>query len=225
MILGYQGVEPPNGDDSDEDYDSGAESLWDGEGYDLCEDISFSIACLVELRTSLEQNLVRAEKNRTQAARPSPVSFCLSDPAKIYVSLVREKFKQAPDQLVERLGEANWQRHVGVRKRMENNNDSEEGLESAYSVFRPYSVFHDSGIGTSVPAQTSYAPSHTSFLSSNTEEGQNSLRVPPTPKEVGTGKPFKCDFCGKSLASIKNRVEWKSVSTSFLAFTRSWGKG
>ncbi len=215
MISGYQGVEPPDGDDSDEDYDSGAEGLWNGESYDLCEDIGFSIACLAELRTSLEQNLVRAEKNRSHNARPPPVSFCLSDPAKIYVSLVREKFRQAPDQLVERLGQANWQRHVGVRKRIESTiGIVEEVPKTACSIFRPYSTFHDSGIGTSLPTQTSYVPSHTSFISSNTEGEQNSLRVPPMPLEVVTGKPFQCDFCGMLLPSIKNRVEWKSVFLS-----------
>ena len=215
MTSGHKEVETPSGDDSDEDYDSGTEGLSDGESHDLCEDIGFSIKCLAELRDSLEQNLIRAEKNRSQNTRPPPVSFCLSDPGKIYVSLVREKFGQAEDQLVERLGQANWQRHVGVRKRTENNiGVIEEVLEPACSVFRPYSTFHDSGIGTSVPTRTSYAPSHTSFVSSNTEGGQDSLRVPPMPSEVGVGKPFQCDFCGMLLSNIKNRVDWKSVSFS-----------
>jgi len=215
VISSYREEEPSIGDDSDEEYDSERESLSDSERYSLCEDVSFSITCLAELRPSLDLNLVRAEKNRTQSARPPPVSFYLSDPAKIYVSLVREKFKQAQDQLVERLGEANWQRHIGVRRRAESKTGIiKEVPEPACSIFRPYSTFHDSGIGTSVPAQTAYTPSHTSFISSNTEGERNSLRVPPMPSEVGAAKPFKCEFCGTILSSIKNRVDWKSVSLS-----------
>ena len=82
------------------------------------------------------------------------------------------------------------------------------------SLFYPSVTFHDSGIGTSVPAQTFYAQSHTSFQSNNTEGEQCSLRVPDTPTEVSEGKAFKCFLCGQMLAKIKSRVDWKLVHTS-----------
>ena len=117
-----------------------------------------------------------------------------------------------------RLGESNWQRHMMVREQMEaiqrrTSDDDEPRLDDTpfynsrddlYSAFRPYSTFHDSGIGTSIPED---ALSHTSFLSSNLEG--ESLRVPAAPEEVATGKPFQCPFCGDTLGNIRNRIGWK----------------
>lgn len=188
---------------------------------DVCEEIGFSTHCLIELAPVLEQNLLRAQRAHAQPANILERKFLLSDPASIYVSLVREKFEHAQDQLVNRLGEANWQRHTSVRQRIEDvhaadqNNEAEvfKGPDMGSSIFRPYSAFHDSGIGTSVPVQTTYAPSHTSFQSSNTEDTQDCLRVPPTPANVTEGKPFQCYLCGHLLSKIKSRVDWKWVSS------------
>lgn len=194
-------------EDSGVAYDTDRDSSSDNGSFDFCEDIGFATTCLAELRPSLEQNLSCGQKSRLESVCPPPASFCLSDPAKVYVSLVKEKYQQAPTQLVERLGEANWQRHLRVRKRMENINSNIE--EDISSVFRPNSAFHDSGIGTSVPPQTLYAESHTSFISSNNEGDSYSLRVPPMPTEVNLGKSFQCQLCGQRLTRIKNRIDWK----------------
>ena len=167
----------------------------------------------MELGPTLYQNLRYAEKARIQSSQPPTVPFCVSGPAWIYVLHVRGKYRQAQSRLVERPGEANWQRHRDVRERRDQIvNSTEEHSPTAqveddehqepHSLFRPYSAFHDSGIGTSVPAQTSYAQSHTSFLSSNTEGEHGSPRVPPS-----AGKPFQCYLCGHVLSSIKNRVD------------------
>ena len=162
--------------------------------------------------------MLYARKSRVEALLPPLVPFHLSGPAWKYVLLVREKYKNAEEQLVNRLGESNWQRHKMVRDRMEaiqrrTSDDNEARLDDTpfynsrddhYSAFRPYSTFHDSGIGTSVPED---ALSHTSFLSSNPEGG--SLRVPAAPEELGAGKPFQCPFCGDTLRNITNRISWK----------------
>ena len=103
---------------------------------------------------------------------------------------------------------------------LEREEEQRQEHQVPHSLFRPYSAFHDSGIGTSVPAQTSYAQSHTSFLSSNTEGEHGSPRVPPTPVGVSAGKPFQCYLCGHVLSSIKNRVDWE-VSTIFI-FEMAW---
>ena len=189
----------------------------------VAEELRLQTQWLMQLGPVLEQNLISAQKARMQVSLPEPVSFSVSGPAKIYVSLVREKYKQAPNQLVERLGEANWQRHMSVRTSMKaSTNDAEEipapleDLTVSRSLFRPYSTFHDSGIGPSIPAQTEYAPSHTSYQSSNTEERRELIRVPATPVEVNDGKPFQCFLCKCVLSNIRNRVDWKSVSSSHL---------
>ena len=216
-------------DDTDEDSSSD-----DDDPHNTLEDLEFSTRRLVELGPALHQNLYYVEKARLQISRPPAVPFSVSEPAWIYVSHVREKFNRAQTRLVERLGEANWQRHRDVRRRMDAiaNPNEDHGDEHEHgqgdgitcSVFYPSVAFHDSGIGTSVPAQTFYAQSHTSFQSNDTEGEQGSLRVPDTPTEVSEGKAFKCFLCGQMLSKIKSRVDWKlvhiSLAPSFPAHTR-----
>ena len=207
---------PQSAHASDEDYDSEVEGLSNGRGYDAIEDISFATSCLMELGPSLLQNLQHAGKTRDHQSNLTSIPFSVSGPAQSYVSSIREKFKGADYKLVERLGEANWQRHRNIRQNIENTEQSPEEITKvagergiACSIFRPYSEFHDSGIGTSVPAQSEYAPSHTSFQSSNPEGEQKSLRVPREPPEVAAGKPFQCCLCKCIISNVKNRVDWK----------------
>ena len=206
IVTGSAGVEEGGSDTDDDDM-----SEDDGTG-EIFEELGLHTRWLTQLAPTLEQNLIHAENARYQTSCRRGATFSVSGPAAIYVSLVREKYRQAQNQLVERLGEANWQRHVGVRTRMEASVDVHppaEELAAAKSLFRPYSAFHDSGIGTSVHTQTQYAPSHTSFRSSNTEGERETLRVPATPAEVHDGNPFQCFLCKSMLSNIKNRVDWK----------------
>ena len=193
------------GPDTDEDDD-----LEEDDMGDIVEELELQTRWLMQLAPTLEQNLIHAENTRFHASSPTGVPFSVSSPAAIYVSLVRDKYSQAETRLVERLGEANWQRHIGVRNRMEPETlKPPEELAIAKSVFRPHSAFHDSGIGTSNPAQTQYALSHTSFQSSNTEGELKSLRVPAPPPEVHDGIPFQCSICRSMVTNIKTRVDWK----------------
>ena len=201
MISGNKDDISQNGYNSDEEYDSKTEGSSESGSYDIFEDIDFTTKCLMEFGPSLEQNLRHAESARVQHSYPTNVTFSVSGPAAIYVSLVREKFKQAHYKLVERLGEANWQRHKNVREKIEN---TELFPEVSCSVFRPYSDFHDSGIGT-----TEHAPSHASFQSSNHDGEQVSLRVPKEPSEIGAGKSFQCFLCRCIISNVKSRVDWK----------------
>ncbi len=208
LILSSNMDEPSeDSDDCDDEGSVSSNDSHDADNYNVCEEIEFSTNCLTKLRPSLEQNLLNANRRNVLNMHPPLVPFCLSGPASFYVSAVREKYELAGNLLVERLGEANWQRHLRVRNRVDQSNIPAE--EEVGSIFRPISNFHDSGIGTSVPAQTQYAPSHTSFISSNTEEEKGTLRVPPLPAEAGDGKPFQCLVCGLSLSNIHNRVDWK----------------
>ena len=182
----------------------------DDNVHDFCEDVVFIIECLMELGPSLEQNLASAGRSAPSISKSAFVLFCLSGPAEFYVSLVRDRFKPASRELVERLGEANWQRHVKVRNMFgDTENDPAKGQANARSVFQPDKTFHDSGIGTSVPAGTQYAPSNTSFRTSNTEGALRSLRVPPTPIEATNGKSFRCKYCGDMVSTVRTRTQWK----------------
>ncbi len=202
LVTGSAGVEEGGSDTDDDDISE------DDVTGDIFEELGLHTRWLTQLAPTLEQNLIHAENARYQTSCRRGVPFLVSGPAAIYVSLVREKYRQAQNQLVERLGEANWQRHVNVRTRMEASVDvpsPAEELAVAKSLFRP-SAFHDSGIGTSVQGQTQYA---SSFQSSIREGERESLRVPATPAEVHDGKPFQCFLCKSMLSNIKNRVDWK----------------
>ena len=193
----------------DEELDRNDEQLH-AHPSNMYEDIEFEIGCLTELRPSLQQNLISINNPTVQALHLPSVPFYVSGPAESYVSIVRDKYQQAENQLVERLGEANWQRHVRIRKRMASL-DAPLEEEDVSSVIHPSSVFRDSALGSSVPAQTQYALSHASFNSSIAEGEKKSLSVPSWPAEAIAGKPFQCFICGLTLSNIKNRNAWKSV--------------
>ena len=134
--------------------------------------------------------------------------FEVSGSAMIYVRNILDKFPNADFKLVQRLGEANWQRHVKIRS---GNQISKVELEvaGAKSVFCDSSVFHDSGQWSSMPSTSCYAPSASSFVSKVGDDDSEYFRVPRTPTEAFESKPFKCFICGRLLAQIKNRVDWK----------------
>ena len=205
------------GDESDQS-DSDTEVSSNKEE-SLYEDIQFGIVRLMELAPTLQRNIVRGERARAQRILSSAQPFRVSEPAEIYVSIAREKFKQADLNLIQRLGQANWQRHRRIRDMMFR---SEEGIEEKlvpgtihpidHSTFRPPPTFHDSGLGTTITSASHYAASaasHTSFASTVEEGVRKSLRVPSMPPEAADGKPFQCSICGKLQSRIRNRIDWK----------------
>ncbi|MCJ1402972.1 hypothetical protein MMC11_006194 [Xylographa trunciseda] len=196
----------------------------DGSDHDTL--LECHIECLMDLVPTMEQSLARLRSGGIQAPTSTRVPFLVSDLALPWVQNVSDKFGSADQALIERLGEANWQRYMTLRARTEQmvqSLDIEEGVAEDFpvvqifqtvphSVFKPHSLFHDSGMGSSVPTLPRYAmsvASHTSFLSSLVDDGALALQVPPTPVEVDLGKPFRCEICGHLLSNIKNRVDWK----------------
>lgn len=170
--------------------------------------------CLMDLLPSMEDTLKFASQANDEDEDCSPLDFHVSGPSRIYILNIYDRFSKANPRLVERLGEANWQRHIALRNGPTKQAESIAAAieEVPKSVFMPVSLFRDSGLGSSLPAQTSYAPtsvSHTSFVSSQAGEGGGGLRVPPTPKAVYKGIPFSCEICGQTLSRIRNRVDWK----------------
>ena len=175
---------------------------------------------LMDLGPSIENNLISISR-KVEDPSQVPERFNVSTPARPYVSLIKDKFPQAALRLIERLGEANWQRHVIVRDRAERGADDIQINENkpqaaVFSQYGKVSLFQDSGIGTSVSAGSKHAPStasHNSFASSVVDGEHRWARVPPTPNEVSQGKPFLCSIClvkqNKLRKNIQNRVDWK----------------
>jgi hypothetical protein len=117
------------------------------------------------------------------------------------------RFNNAESELIERLAQANWERFLRLRTPDE---DEDEGIvDDDYPIFTvedeiltsvvPHSIFHDSGLATSV------ATSHASYLSVVGENSQGWARVPPLPTK---GRAFQCSYCRRNV-HMKNRVEWK----------------
>ncbi|RDW56663.1 hypothetical protein BP6252_14049 [Coleophoma cylindrospora] len=157
-------------------------------------------------------------------------AFNVSSEAISYVINIRDKFPLADIRLVERLGEANWQRHMSIR----NGNWQEPNAipqEAPQYNFHTKSTFDDSGLGTSLPTHPSapslslhfneasgvnslptrpyYAPSLSSYVSRVSDLDAGYFRVPQTPREVSQQRPFTCFICERLVDHIKNRVEWK----------------
>ena len=199
----HSDVEENSGSDTEDDDDIGG-------SYDslLVRKLAQQTSWLNQLSTTIEQNYNRAKLRQKRAVYPPVVPFSVSGPAQFYVGLVQDKFQKAERKLVERFGEANWQRHVNIRNQLDSETPAAEE-SAAHSLFRPHSAFYDSGIGTSVPAHTTYAASHTSFRTSASESARGSIRVPSTPVEVDAGKPFQCFLCKMTLSHIRNRIDWK----------------
>lgn len=204
-------------DDSSSDYSSDEESRSTTHDFwQIAKSLQTQTSHLARIGPTIQRSLARLEKDelKSKSIYPPVVPFQVSSAAGVYVSLIRDKFKDASNDLVERLGEANWQRHQNVRNVPVVSDgatlhQSRPAEPASTAIFRPVSTFHDSGLGTSVPNESHYAPSHTSFLSSNTNGELGDLRVPATPGEVQQGKPFECFLCKEILTSIRNRVDWK----------------
>lgn len=213
---------------TESDYESDAISdyesvhLPDGnETLRIITSLKAGVDCLMDLLCSMENTLNYAYQTNLNDEATVTVEFQVSGPARTYIINVFDRFAKADSRLVERLGEANWQRHIALRAGLTQQTKSanvpstatvDGDQEIPKSVFVPVSMFHDSGIGTSIRANSSYAAtvaSHSSFVSSLAENDCGSLRVPPTPKEVAQGIPFTCDICGHVLSRITNRVDWK----------------
>lgn len=199
-------------------------AAFDDENLMLPADVLFNrdmnnhIRGLADLVPTLQRLLCEESQSTGEHNHCTSITtFHVTDSARQYVMQIRDKYRKAPTALVERLGEANWQRFVRIRGKkhevegLDQDPDGEEMRLSFRSAFVP-TDFHDSGLGASVTfgqhASRSVA-SHTSFLSSQSDARKGSLPVPPTPAEVHEGQPFICSICEQTLTAIRNRMEWK----------------
>ena len=78
----------------------------DRELEEMIQELKRRVRYLVQLGSTLQQNVVNAKKARVQELYPSVFLFYLFGPAGAYVRLVRQKYFNPADQLMNRLGEA-----------------------------------------------------------------------------------------------------------------------
>ncbi|KAK5105320.1 hypothetical protein LTS08_001597 [Lithohypha guttulata] len=179
--------------ESSSDNESDGESLRstpsEADPGDDVEVLGENVALLMDLLPSIADvsNIKEANSNLEVSSR---IAFEVSAPAQSWISQIADNYKNAPNDVVKRLGEANWQRFC--RLRMREDEGLAKQLEKAKSVFCP--SWHDSGIGSSLqPTEVAHSTaSHSSFASSMAVDTHHYNRVPPEPPEVALGKPFMC---------------------------------
>lgn len=161
---------------------------------------------------ALEQTYFHANKP-TRALTTALPMFRVSEAAQHYVRKVYDRFAAGDIALIERLGEANWQRHQRLRSD-EDLTAEDRAREEALtlSLFRPASQFRDSALGASLPSSSKFAPSvasHNSFASTVMSSSSGKSRVPKTPVAVSRGEPFECQICYTIVSGLRNRIDWK----------------
>lgn len=211
-------VDEPSSSISESDSDSASETEDDesqGTAVAGIRSLQLYSKLLMDLCPTLEQAFYARQHG---AGRNDPASgltsFKVTESALPWVSQVYEKFRTADNGLLERLGEANWQRFVRIRALSSNSAAAQESVEEPKTIFKPSTVhtFRDSALGASIPARSEVAgsvASHTSFMSSVEAGGRNRLAVPRTPQEVSRNEPFICSVCGTLLKKLRNRIDWK----------------
>ena len=138
------------------------------------------------------------------------------DAHEYFVELVNSRFPSASQQLIQVLGQSNWNRYNYVQALRESAPEEPD----AVVVDKTVSEFHDSGVGSSAPPQSvlpsdrprveSIARSEyaATVISSRAEASHK--RLPPLPETGRSGDAFECEVCNKTL-HIKRTKEWKSV--------------
>lgn len=199
-------------DDSDDSDDS--EDGHNGSLTQICDDLESHTAWLMEILPTLERtvHLFDPAQEREECRHGGP-DFEVSEAAQHFVSQVQDKFRHADRRLVERLGEANWERFLRIRQAQEFDDGCGRTIsKTAKSLFKAQSIFQDSGLGSSLPTNSICAQSlasHSSFASTASAATKGCLRVPSTPREVAAGIPFQCFLCKKTQKVLRNRVDWK----------------
>ena len=162
---------------------------------EVLEDLKVGIRCLIDLTPSI---LWPAEDPEHREKVPK---LDLLQERTAHSDLLSKRFPEAEPNLIERLGQVNWTRYKRGQAEREANVEKETiDIDRSGSVYSP-SKFHDSGLGSSVPARTTYVQS---ILSSD----RSRSRIPPLSENAKKGEPFPCDACGRSIR-VKSDHEWR----------------
>ncbi|ERF70930.1 hypothetical protein EPUS_06715 [Endocarpon pusillum Z07020] len=174
------------------------------------KDLHNYMICLADLNPLLEETIEVDLSGRRQEDQAWAITFHVTDAAWYLVLQIHDKFRNAQTSLVERLGEANWQRFLRIRKhgrqqsllqdeaehqdggrREEKVNEEDAKLLSncaqrqeyaePKSIFRSLSEFHDSGLGSSKPARSQAAASLASHSSFRSTLTENHQGRPRVP--------------------------------------------
>lgn len=186
-LLLAEPLEPPN---------------YDGEDIEgLCLGLRNTIESLQTLSSSLEA--IADDGLHDEEAR---AWVQLKDRAahEYFVDLISTRFPSANQQLVQALGQSNWDRYNYVQKLRESS------YTDVVVVDKAKSEFYDSGIGSSAPLQSiilSSVQDYAATIMSSRAESSHK-RLPLLPTGARSGEPFECEICHREVR-IKRTREWK----------------
>ncbi|KAI3391730.1 hypothetical protein diail_6871 [Diaporthe ilicicola] len=189
---------------SDNSSDSGLSNFSTESVKGILEDLRVDTTCLLDLEPLLRSPILRTDAEPIAVWATKHVKWSPHQP---YSDKVSARFPQAGDDLVNRLGKANYERYLRCQEQKASNELARCPTDQTAPAVHDgaSSKFHDSGIGSSLPTTTSsYAET---VMSYGMGEGRK-VRIPPLPSQAKAGLPFECVACGKSV-KISTNSAWK----------------
>ncbi|KAF2874548.1 hypothetical protein BDV95DRAFT_604718 [Massariosphaeria phaeospora] len=171
--------------------------------HECIADLQEYVQLLNELHSSIESFLPLSED-----AQGATLKEAADHGAYLYFSdIVRSRYKEAPEALADRLGQLNLERYnrlaaardVNLQSEMESYEISQTSSELPKST-----LFHDSGLGSSVPPTSLPSVSAPSMFSALA--GNSRSRLPSFPRSA-RNRPLVCGYCGKT-ALFRTKREW-----------------
>lgn len=185
--------------DSDGSSDSGASAYSSDSLGDALADLQTDTTCLLDLAPllSTSNTLVDVEPIR-------PDSWEVWKPSQAYSDKISTRFPQAANFVIQRLGQANYDRYIRCQEERSRNQSvpHSSGASAGNNADAASSKFHDSGIGSSIP--TTYAET---VMSYGADEGRR-VCIPPLSAQAKDGTPFECMCCG-NLVMFRTDSDWK----------------
>ena len=208
------------------------------ERHKALQDVLEDLNDLIEHVATFKDQIPASNKDWQQEVS----KYCLV----IDIRHVADKFPKASPDLVERLGNANRDRRAKLsflkarRELLAQHDDLLEGQRSAsHAKSVEPSLFHDSGIGSSIQGRENalafadQLQQRGEIEADNAEESDSDplnpltsyaktipeskdspglLTVPSPPKEFYENAPFPCSLCGKTLNKTFEHIAWKYVN-------------
>ncbi|KAM5354622.1 hypothetical protein ACJ41O_001269 [Fusarium nematophilum] len=170
--------------------------------HEIAEDLKTDVECLIQLDPVLRNPVMDPKPELTRAEVPETLLWM---PHQVFIDKIENTFPLADTQLLSYLGKVNYERYLRCQAERDSqeDDDSDEGQFQEHAGTIPASKFHDSGLGSSVAATSSYAETVMSYT-----HGTRSVRIPPLSEEAKRGEPFPCVACGRSVTMINNS-QWK----------------
>ncbi|RSM10829.1 hypothetical protein CEP52_003418 [Fusarium oligoseptatum] len=187
--------DPSSGDSCDYDSDS---------VHEVAEDLKTDTMCLMELDPLLQSPVLDAEQPREEREK-SVAAMTSQDwsPCDTYSDMIGERFPEADDSIISRLGKANYDRYFRCQKERE----YQAAIRAEQGIQQPppaSSIFNDSCVGSSIPSTGSYTETIMSYRGAK----GGSVHIPPLPEGAEKGDPFPCLACGKLIRAQNNSI-WK----------------